>query len=268
MDRVLQWTEDLKTENDIIDSQHKLLFDLVRDINHAFNSKAPFKVIDTMFSILISYTFEHFELEESLMPERKNKLEHCYEHYQLIRSLHSYLQAFRRSKVPDVEPGVFLTNWLFTHISSYDIPVLQDLSQESLEAIETLQLEHDDTSSAHKGYDRDLSDLRAFKRLSSGHVSDEKITGHCYNASKLKNSTVSIENLSSGGLNITDTHIAHEIDDLVVIACIIGKNFRMKEKLIVKNRHGDSYGLEFFSPSQQTKEFLVQLYGSVRMGTT
>ncbi len=263
MDQIFQWTKDLRTNNEIINSQHKILFDLVNDLNLAFKTKVSPKVIDTMFTILINYTFDHFELEESLFCEEDNRLQHCYEHYQLIRSLYAYGHIFRNNRIPEIEPVIFLNNWLINHITAYDVPVLKDFTPD---AFGILQLDSVDILPAQDAFELDQTDLRAFKRLSSDYITNKAIIGHCYNASKLKNSTVTIENLSSGGLSITDIHINHDIEDLVVISCTIGKNFRMKERLIVKNSRDNSFGLEFFSPSVKTKEFFSQLYGSVKRG--
>lgn len=264
MDIILQWTEDLKTENKVIDSQHKILFDLVNDLNLAFKTKVSQKIIDTMFNILITYTFDHFELEESILFEEKDKLQHCYEHYQLIRALNTYINTFRNNRNPDIDPIIFLKEWLLNHITTYDIPALRDIKSE---AIEILQLESDNSLPRQERYVINREELRAFKRLPSMHITDEEIIGHCYNASKLKNSSVIIKNLSSGGLSIIDSHITHDIDDLLVISCSIGKNFKMEERFTVKNKTDNSYGLKFFSPSSETEDFFAQLYGSIKLGS-
>jgi len=252
MKKTISWNPDLKVGVEIIDTQHKILFDLVNDLNNAVNNNAGLQVIDTMFAVITNYAFQHFAMEESYLADKSDFKDHCYKHYQLLKELNDYSIEYRNRRKVEKDPSDFLEDWLMTHIKECDIPSLAsqkssidfDSIIDDLDSFETVEL-----------------DKRQHKRIRYESVVDKKITGHCYNTTTLKNTTVTVVDLAVGGLKIySDRKI--NIDDLLIISCNIGRTFKMREKVRVRNMHDNFYGVEFIAPKEETLKFLTQLYGA------
>jgi hemerythrin len=60
------WDPKMKVGSDIIDNQHKVLFDLIKDLNNAIRAGANMRILDTLLGVLHNYAFQHFEIEASL----------------------------------------------------------------------------------------------------------------------------------------------------------------------------------------------------------
>lgn len=251
MRKVMRWDKGLNVDVEIIDDQHKILFDLANDLNNAVNMGASKQIVNTLFAVILSYSFKHFETEENFIKTEKEFLGHCYQHYQLLRQLHEYAVEFRNNRSCEVEPGEFLEKWLVKHIKEQDVPLLTKKNKEITFPIDRF----DD-------FDSSEIDRRRHKRIRYDKVLDEDIIGHCYNANTMKTGTVTVVDLASGGLKIyTEQKI--DVDDLLVISCRVGKNFLMKEKVKVRNSKNNFHGVKFLSPAQETVQFLTQLCGAV-----
>lgn len=256
MGKRLIWEDRFKTGVEVIDNQHKILFDLANDLNNASNTGANMQVMDTLFTVITNYAFTHFETEEGYFKGDKNYLEHCHHHYQLIKKLFTYSSDFHNNRQGDVDPGTFMYEWLVDHITHTDIPTFDDqpLELHELEIVDILE-EVDDSA-------LEIIEQRANKRLSRDKILDDDIAGHCFNANKSESGMATILDLSTGGLKISSKN-KHNIDDLLVITANIGKNFRMKEKVQVRNvDESGNYGVEFIALSHDTKTFLTQLIGA------
>ena len=117
----MRWNDSLAVGVEIIDNQHKMLFDLANDLNNSVNMGANKQVIDTLFAVIISYAFTHFETEENKITNQIDFSNHCYQHYQLLKQLHQYAVDFRNNRKVDVQPGEFLESWLLEHIKKVAI---------------------------------------------------------------------------------------------------------------------------------------------------
>jgi hypothetical protein len=113
-------------------------------------------------------------------------------------------------------------------------------------------------------FDADREKRRLHKRLPHNEVVDGDINAHVYNATKLKSGKGNIVNMSPGGLMLSCAN-DHAIDDLLIVSCNIGKNFKMEEKVKVKAVHDQVYGVQFVSPAPKTIEFFTKLYGAVHL---
>lgn len=249
----IEWDESVKIGVEIIDNQHKILFDLANDLNIAVSKGATKQVADILFSVIMNYAFIHFETEERFVQDENNYMQHCFQHYQLIRELQKFAVEFRNNRTGRQDPGEFLEEWLFGHIKEYDLPTLSKKKQEDI-----FPLGIDD----FEDFDQRELDKRKHKRVRYEKLIDEDIIGHVYNANTLKNGTAEVVDLSGGGLKIY-TNLKIEIDDLLVISCRVGKSFHLKEKVRVKTSHDNFYGVEFISPDKETVRFLTELCGAV-----
>lgn len=253
MAKKIQWDPSLAVGNPVIDEQHKILFDLANDLNNAVNLGSNKRVIDTLFSVIMDYSFKHFSAEEKDLEKSTEFEKHCYEHYQLLKQLHEYSVEYRNSRRVSEPPSVFLENWLASHIKKTDIPSFSNGAKTAAS---------DTTVDKIDSFGEGVADKRQNKRVRYDAILDEDIISDCYNTTTLKAGNATVVDLSSGGLKI---YSEDEIDigDLLMINCRVGKNFRMNEKVKVKNNHENFYGVEFVSPSKDTVQFLTQLCGAV-----
>lgn len=254
MKKQIAWEERFKTGVEEIDNQHKVLFGLANDLNNASKNNVSMKVLDTLYTVITNYAFTHFATEEDFFKEDPDYLEHCHHHYKLIKSLYDYSVEFHNGRHGEIDPGTFLNDWLVKHIINTDIPAFdrQEIDVTQLQIVDVVN-------------NNDMGDIdnRAFKRLDHDKILDEPITGNCFNANRSINGKVDIINISVGGLKINSI-LKHQIDDLLIISCSIGRNFQMKEKVVVKNNdENNHYGVEFIAPKAETSRFLTELLGAV-----
>jgi len=249
----LKWSNDLSTGIKIIDTQHKVLFDLANDLKNAYDNNAGAQVIDTMFSVIQHYSFKHFATEEDLLSGRGDFHIHCYEHYQLLRQLNQYAVDFRNNRRLPMPPSEFLEKWLTDHIKGSDIPALEEAAKK------VGQLDIDDIET----FDEEEVDQRQHKRIRYDSVVDKKITGRCYNANSLKGCTITVVDMAVGGLKIYADR-KFEVDDLLIINCKIGRMFNLDEKVRVTNVNENLHGVQFINPKTETITFFTELYGADR----
>lgn len=246
----------LEVGSDIIDNQHKVLFDLIKDLDNASRTKVGMTVVDALLRVLRDYAFMHFQTEEEHLVKDAFYTNHCLEHYALVKSLNTFIHEYRNSRTPgEPSPSVFLERWLFEHIEKFDKPGFANEL-----AIESILTKFDPVDA----FNLNVDERREHKRIRSKDVVDRNIQVHCYNATKLKSGTADIVNMSTGGLLLSSSRV-HEIDDLLIVACNIGRNFKMKEKVKVKTARDQMYGVEFISPARETVVFFTELYGSIHM---
>lgn len=250
------WEPKLKVGSDVIDNQHKVLFDLIKDLNNAIRVGASIRILDTLLGVLLTYAFQHFETEEEYFKSHGDYTSHCLEHYALIKKLNAFIVNFRNNRHDeDRTPSEFLEHWLLEHIKYYDKPFL---------AHETVDLSLMKDSDQIDEFEPDLKDRRLHKRIQHNEVIDGDIRVHCYNATQLKGEVATIVDMSPGGLMLNSGG-HHQIDDLLILNCSIGSNFKMQEKAEVKTANDKKYGVEFISPAPETLDFFTELYGAVHL---
>ncbi|MDP4153094.1 MAG: bacteriohemerythrin [Bacillota bacterium] len=119
------WTNDLAVGVDLIDEEHKALFEKANELYEAGKNRRAMEFISEMFDFLDEYTKKHFNDEEKFM------LEINYPEYDLQKKLHSEfigklseLKAeFARSGgniALIIEANQLVLNWLTKHISFQD----------------------------------------------------------------------------------------------------------------------------------------------------
>ncbi|BAH74197.1 bacteriohemerythrin [Solidesulfovibrio magneticus] len=131
---VIQWDNDLCIGHDLIDTQHKRLFELTTklyDIALGSGDKANLKLL---LLDLYKYTLFHFDEEEVLM--RKHNFphynDHKHEHEKFVATLDALaIKAREDTSALDIEILNWLSSWLVTHISIKDKMIGQCLSRDS-----------------------------------------------------------------------------------------------------------------------------------------
>lgn len=118
-----EWTDELSTGIELIDSQHKHLVSVINDFYDAVSKGNDEKAIRKAVGNLTYYVRTHFSDEENLM-ERHN-----YPQLQLHRRMHERLtEKVRRyaeklqtgQKILSLDMAIFLKGWLENHIAETD----------------------------------------------------------------------------------------------------------------------------------------------------
>lgn len=240
---------------DILDNQHKVIFDLINDLSNAFKASSDGRVIATLLDVIENYTFKHFETEEELFKDRKDKDEHLLKHYKLIKDLYSFKLAFRnRSAAKETVPDL-MNAWFLDHVTQIDLPFFNQKAASG--PLPKMTGRVDD-------YPLECQERRKHKRIPHKKITDTEIVVDCYNTSTLTNSKGIIVDISMGGMRIS-SDTPYKIGDLILISCHLGRSFKMKEKVRVRNITGNSYGAEFISLSPASEGFLAELYGAVNL---
>lgn len=122
---VLTWSEAYSVGSAMIDSDHRILINLVNQLHDAIETGQSRDVLDNVLSVLAEYVEHHFHREELLMgrigyPARE---EHMKSHRQLeerVRSVRDRWMAGERQVLDDEVMG-FLKRWLAEHILKADL---------------------------------------------------------------------------------------------------------------------------------------------------
>ena len=256
MQESARWESRLNVGSDVIDSQHKILFDLIKDLSNAIRAGASMRVVDVLLGVLRDYAFQHFTTEEEYFKTHEEYAEHCLQHYALIKSLNAFILDFRNNRrAGDKTPSAFLRDWLFEHIVRFDQPFFVHQTANGRLQEEPIEIDV---------FDVDMEKKRLHKRIPHNEVVDGDIHANLYNATKLRSGNAKIVDMSPGGLMLSSAD-GHEVDDLLIVGCSIGRNFKMKEKVMVKSVHDRMYGVQFLTPSSETVDFFTKLYGSVHL---
>ncbi|MCP5502570.1 MAG: bacteriohemerythrin [Leptospiraceae bacterium] len=138
---LVKWDQDWSTGIDVIDSQHKSLFEILNNLARAQKYGREMEVLSRIFNNLKIYVYTHFTLEEELMlkvnyPDFDNhKLSH-------LIFIGKVLDAEKDLKTGDKEAPKrvisFLSDWLISHIKHSDkegyVPyVLEEYEKSRLE---------------------------------------------------------------------------------------------------------------------------------------
>jgi hemerythrin len=259
MQDIIHWDERLNVGSEVINNQHKVLFDLIKDLKYAIHTKVAKNLVDTIFSVLRDYTVAHFQREEEYLARHPHFSDHCLEHYRLLKILNSVIHDYRNNHTRDVENiSDFLENWLREHIVDFD---KQHLSKKNIEFVKLEEaLEVDE-------FEMDGEARRKHTRIPHNDVVEGAIKAQIYNASRLRNGQGRIVDMSPGGLML-ESPGSYRVDDLLLVSCGIGKNFKMEEKVKVRSVSGRRIGVQFVLPAEETVDFFTNLYGAVRLNRT
>ncbi len=123
---ILNWNKDLETGYELIDKQHKELFNLINDV---FDARSKGKGKDEIFKVinfLERYIIRHFKAEEDAMLSKK------YPQYEDHKLLHDkFKEDFSKfkSEIKEKEVGIYaiittnrlLSDWWINHIMTIDM---------------------------------------------------------------------------------------------------------------------------------------------------
>lgn len=120
---VLPWKKEYSVSVESIDNQHKMLINIINELNNAMLYEKGRDVIERILKSLVNYTKEHFAYEESLM--KKNNYadfdNHKKIHIDLLNTVGSFYTNFESGKAEmSREIMDFLKDWLAGHILGTD----------------------------------------------------------------------------------------------------------------------------------------------------
>ena len=125
-----EFTENLATGNEMIDSQHKELIQKINDLLDSCEKSSDKVVAIKTLDFLSDYTEYHFNAEEQLQKDieypgyDKHKAQHE-EFKKTVEELHEMLveeEGPSPAFVAKVQENVI--NWLYTHIQGFDLSLI------------------------------------------------------------------------------------------------------------------------------------------------
>lgn len=117
------WRNSLSIGNDLIDSQHQKLIEIINRLFEGISKKDPSLKMQKIFDELVAYTRYHFNAEEELMQRSSNPMlfEHKKAHLDFVNKVNSFkMSNISADEKIKMEVFKFLKNWLIEHIMNMD----------------------------------------------------------------------------------------------------------------------------------------------------
>lgn len=119
---LVEWQPELSVNVRDIDYQHKVLINMINDLDFAIAAKKDREVLANLISKLTEYAAFHFAHEEGYLrdfgyPETK---QHEKAHTYFDKKLSEFEESFGKDETVSKEMLVFLTGWLVEHIQVTD----------------------------------------------------------------------------------------------------------------------------------------------------
>lgn len=121
--QLIEWGPNYMIGINLIDSQHKVLVDLINQLYDSFGSANNMKVIKKIIHELISYTEYHFGEEEALFKKigYSDSKEHIQQHQRFVEKCKKFEQDVITGKITmSFDVIEFLKKWLMNHILKTD----------------------------------------------------------------------------------------------------------------------------------------------------
>lgn len=120
---LVRWAPQLNIGHELIDDEHKYLFDLINEFHEAYLTKQSRDQVMRVLNRLIEYAERHFKHEEDLMRDAgyPDLDEHRRKHEALFEKVFELNSRFEdRAINPTHEMFSFLKDWLSDHILQND----------------------------------------------------------------------------------------------------------------------------------------------------
>jgi len=124
----IAWSKDFELGCELVDDQHKRLFELVNNITSACNDGLGTKILNETLDFLVSYTVQHFIDEEAL------QIKYDFPDYERHKSLHEDFKQTVGEKVTEFKEkgstkslndtvNKIIVRWLVNHILMEDMKI-------------------------------------------------------------------------------------------------------------------------------------------------
>lgn len=117
------WKDTYNVNIGIVDSQHKVLVDLINELHQAMMTRTGKDQLGKVLSNLIKYTQSHFKAEEGILQSNQypDFVNHKAEHDRFIQTILDFQRKFQRNELGlTIEVMDFLKHWLGKHIMGVD----------------------------------------------------------------------------------------------------------------------------------------------------
>lgn len=117
------WRSSLSVGNELIDSQHQKLVDIINQLFDGISKKDAQLKMEEIFKELIAYTKYHFNAEEEMMMRTGSPLliQHKKAHQDFISKVNTLkLSGIIGDEKLKMEVFKYLKNWLTEHIMNVD----------------------------------------------------------------------------------------------------------------------------------------------------
>lgn len=134
----IKWDDSLSVGVELIDEQHKMLIQRIKDLSDAVNSSRGAVEIGKTLGFMIDYTEFHFSTEEKHMTDLS------YTGYDIHKQQHEEFKSTLNEMVMEFEEdgataqlsewvNNYLINWLVKHIKSIDTKLSEFLQDKGFE---------------------------------------------------------------------------------------------------------------------------------------
>ena len=117
------WNDKYSIGSDVIDSQHKKLFDILNRLFDICVGKNDVDTVEKVMEELVSYTDYHFKYEEKHMREAgyKDLDQHIVEHNYFTNEI-NFTKRRQEQNISNSDSKLveFLSNWLIQHVTEED----------------------------------------------------------------------------------------------------------------------------------------------------
>lgn len=119
----IEWNSNYSVGVDIIDSQHKMLVDIVNEISEALRQNKTKDEVSYICEKLLNFVTIHFKTEEDIMIEKdyEDYTIHRYEHEKLIDEMKRLIEDYKQGNVFISQNLIhYFRQWLIEHIMAKD----------------------------------------------------------------------------------------------------------------------------------------------------
>ncbi len=126
---LLEWRNEYLLGIDVLDHEHRDLFDSINDVYSQCSGRADFDTVDDCLSRLHARLAAHFALEERTMREMKNPhyAEHKAEHDRFLEevtgAISEFEEDFTHQDIGALAQQVH--DWIVGHITTYDRQLIE-----------------------------------------------------------------------------------------------------------------------------------------------
>lgn len=123
----IHWETALELDNDLIDTQHRMLLLLCRKLDIAIKTNESAQTIRWVMLELKKFTEFHFVSEENLMHEigYPDADEHALAHSELLMQFDMTLSKISHHKEFPEDLLYFLSKWLVQHVTQDDLKIAE-----------------------------------------------------------------------------------------------------------------------------------------------
>lgn len=122
---IIDWTNKFSVGNESLDTDHKILMDLINQLHDAYAGNRELETLEIVFDVLMDYIDRHFVREETMMAEHgyPSIVAHHESHERLKRDVMALHHRYLAQRNPEfiVELLAFLTDWWSSHILEEDM---------------------------------------------------------------------------------------------------------------------------------------------------